>query len=657
VDSTRRLAAVMFTDLEGYTPLAHSDEVGALALLDAQDRLVDPLLDAHRGRKIKSTGDGILVEFANARDAVECGMAIQRAAREYNTRVGSPPLRLRVGLHLGDVERRGVDIFGDAVNIASRIEALAEPGEVWVSAQVYDQVQHKVPFGLQPIGPRLLKGIREPIQVYRVVEQARGAARVSDTFTPRLAVLPLTNISPDPGDEYFAEGLTDELIAVLSQIGGLRVISRTSVNQYKSTTKPVGQIGSELGVASILEGSVRKAGDQLRITVQLIDTRTQEHRWSKTFDRRLENVFAIQAEVAERTAGALKIELLKTERAEIRAQPTSSLVAYECYLRGIQATRRLLEETSGAGDREAVNFFEQAIREDPEFSEAYSHLANHLISSVSTVRPAAEVVGRARELVDKALALDPNSSDAHLARGNLALQVELDWARAEVELQQAIALNPSYSSARYWYGFLLHVLQRFGESKRQHLAAAQLDPLWVLPQLGLVTVHEDLGEWEAATALCEQLLGRFSDYRYVRSELSALYALFGRGDEALRLMESWSGSSAHASRRRRAWTLALMGRTDEMLQFLSDWEAGRLPEYESADRVARYYSVLGQAGKALDLLEKDFEEGNRGLWVNYSMVPFDPIRQDPRFVALLKRMDLPTTLSRPLVLFPRPTQK
>ena len=645
--ASRRLAAIVFTDIAGYTSFAQSDEAGALRLLQEQERLIRPLLEAHRGRKIKSMGDGLLIEFHNALDAVECAVDIQRQLHERNASEGERPLRLRVGIHLGDVQRRGNDIFGDAVNIASRVEPLADPGGVCLSAQVYDQVHNKVPYQLERLGPKSLKGVKEPMGIYRVVLPWAGRESVSGApHPPRLAVLPLVNISPDPKDEYFADGLTEELISVLSQIRGLRVTSRTSVNQYKGTTKPIAQIGSELGVDSVLEGSVRKAGDQLRIAVQLIDTRTDEHRWAQTYDRRLDNVFAIQAEVAERTAGALRIELLKSEREAIQERPTASLTAYEFYLQGIQAWREL---STGESDREGkiAKCFEEAIREDPRFSAAYSYLANYLLGVMGATRPASEVVPRAREAVAKALELNPNSSDARTAQGNLAMQADLDWTRAEAEFQQAIALNPSSSTARFWYGFLLSHLQRFGEAEKQYLAAIELDPLWLLPRLNLGWAHEESGDLVSAISLCEKLAKRFSDTASVHRQLALFYALAGRVDDAVKLVEPLKGATDLDSRAVRAGVLLLLRRPEEARALLAEWEQGRTSQYVSLVDVAAWYSLLGESEKALTLLAQDYREGDRTLWVAYGLTHFDPIREDPRFVAMLRTMKLPTTLARP----------
>ena len=645
---SRRLAAIMFTDIAGYTPLAHADEAAALQLLKDQEVLFKPILGVHGGRKVKSTGDGLLIEFSNALDAVECGVDLQRQTHERNSRAGATPLRVRVGIHLGDVQGVEADIFGDAVNIASRIEPLAEPGGVCLSEPVFTAIRNKLPYQIEKIGPKNLKGVREPLDVYRVVlPWIDGEPGAKGPSLPRIAVLPFANISPDPQDEYFADGLTEELITVLSQIKGLRVISRTSVNQYRGTTKPVVQIGSEIGADSVLEGSVRKAGDQLRISVQLIDTKTDEHRWAQAYDRKFENIFAIQAEVAERTAGALKVELLSSEREAIHERPTSSLAAYESYLRGMEAFRRYRGWGDLATDQEAVRFLEAAIREDPEFSAAYSYLANHLLAVMGITRSARETVPRARDLAARALELNPKSSDAHVAQGNALFQGDLKWAAAEAEFQQAIALNPSSSTARFWYGYLLWPLQRFDESNKQYLAAIELDPLWLLPRLNRIGNYAISGKLSSAVTMLEALRESFGADVRVRQYLAECYALEGRADEALNLIADEREGSDLAARTTRAVVLAALGRLEEARAWVRDYERGALPGYLPRSGPAGFYALLGEAEKALALLEADLQQGDRIFWGAYQAWFFDSIRDEPRFVSLIRAMDLPRTLSRP----------
>jgi adenylate cyclase len=632
----------MFTDMVGFTASAQTNEADALKLLREEENLVRPLLKTHKGREIKSTGDGFLVEFDSALHAVQCAVDIHQHLQERNARPGCMPIQLRIGIHLGDVEERGADIFGDSVNLAARIEPLAEPGGLCISEPVFGQVRNKIPNKFEKLEPKVLKNVRFPMDLYRVVMPWTVKEPPSASSGPtRIAVLPFANISPDPKDEYFADGLTEELISVLSQIRGLRVISRTSVNQYRGTSKPIAQIGSELGVESVLEGSVRKAGDQLRITVQLIDVRTDEHRWSQSYDRRLENVFAIQAEVAEHTAGALKLELLKSDREAIQERPTANLAAYELYLRGIQAYRRALESVGSEGD--AVKYFEAAIREDPGFSAAYSRLANVLLAIVAATRPGREVFPRARELVTKSLELGPNSSEAHTARGNLAMQADLDWARAEAEFQQAIALNPSSSTAHYWYGLLLVALQRFSEAKKQLQSAIELDPLWPDPRLGLVSAYQSTDDWESAVALGEKMVESFGENSFARGSLAVSYVLAGRNEDAMAAVQPLVSSSDLFSRLFRSVLFASQGKPEQARLLLRELEVASRSQYVGPDILAMLHALLGEKEKALEVLEQDDREGDRALWAVYLSPIFDSLRDDPRFIALLRSMRLPTS--------------
>jgi adenylate cyclase len=643
VAATRRLAAIMFTDIVGFTASAQSNEADALRTLGEQEDLVRPLFRIHQGREIKSTGDGFLVEFDSALHAVQCAIGIQQQIQARNARPGVTRVQLRIGVHLGDVEERDGDIFGDAVNIASRIPALAPPGGVCLSGEVFNQVRNKIPNTLEKLEPQMLKNVRFPLDLYRVVLGSAGHGTDPGLpVLPRIAVLPLVNISPDPKDEYFADGLTEELISVLSQIRGIRVIARTSVSQYKGTTKPVAQIGAELGVSSILEGSVRKVDNQLRISVQLIDARSEEHRWAMTYDRKLENVFAIQADVAERTAQALKVELVASERAAIQERPTSNLAAYESYLRGIEAFQRSTGFGSEEADKEAVKYFEEAIREDPQFSGAYSSLASHLIGAMGITRPGKEVFPRARELVVRALELNPSSSDAHTALGNLAMQMDLDWARAESEFREAIALNPSASTAHFWYGFLLGVLQRYEEAKRQYLTAVELDPLWPVARLNLAATYAASGDYGSAIAMLEKMDQSSPGNPGIRTALAVYYTNSGRTGDAIQAIEFLKGATDLFPRASRSGILALLGRPEESRALMADLDAGKFEEYAPPLMRAFFFAAWGEKEKALALLERDYREGDRLLWNSYQFELLDPIRSDPRFVAMLRAMNLPT---------------
>jgi len=646
----RRLAAIMFTDLVGFTALAQADEEAALARVQEQATVVRPLFASYGGREIKSTGDGFLVEFDSALKATECGIEIQRRMRERNSKSPASPILLRVGIHVGDVEEVGGDILGDAVNVASRILPISEPGGLCLSEQIVDQVRNKLPSKLERLAPRRLKGVQKPLVVYRVV--LPGIEReptVERAPLPRLAVLPLANISPDARDEYFADGLTEELIAALSHIRGLRVIARTSVARYKGTEKPIAQIGTELGVDSVLEGSVRKAGEQLRISMQLIDVRTEEHRWAQNYDRKLENIFAIQAEVAEQTARALKLKLLGSEREAVLGRPTSNLAAYDLYLRGIQTYRQFSRgvDRHERVSRDPGSFFEQAIREDPEFSGAHSYLANHLLASSGLTRPESEAFPRALEHVTRALQLNPRSSDAHVARGNLAMQADFDWPRAEDEFRQALDVSPSSSTAHFWYASLLAVLQRYPEAKEQLYALLELDPLWFLARESAVSIFALSGDWDEAVRQAEGLVensrGNVQEERESRNILAWIYAYVGRRLDAERVDRQIRHPSDPGSRLAHAVFLAWLGKRRGIETCLKAWERDASSKYMAPVHVVQAYAQSGRTQEALSRLEEDLRKGATYLWAHYQVPYFDPIRDDSRFVTVLERMHLPTT--------------
>jgi len=645
----RRLAAIMFTDLVGYTASAQANEAAALARVQEQTSVLRPLFAAFGGREIKSTGDGFLVEFESALKATECAVQIQRQMQDRNSKPRTSQILLRIGIHVGDVEEAEGDILGDAVNIAARILPLSDPGGVCLSEQTALHVRNQLPVQLERLAPRRLKGVREPFVAYRVVlPSARREPPVELSALPRLAVLPLANISPDSKDEYFADGLTEELISVLSKIRGLRVIARTSVAQYKGTTKPVAEIGTELGVTSVLEGSVRKAGDQLRISVQLIDVRTEEHRWAESYDRKLENIFAIQAEVAEQTAGALKLEMLGSDRNAVRERPTANIAAYDLYLRGIQASRRFSPGVAQhmLSGRDATEYFEGAIRQDPRFSAAHSSLANHLLAVGGVTQAGRVAFLKARQHVDRALEIDPYSSEAHTARGNLLMQVDFDWPGAEAELRQALDLNPNNSAAHFWYRSLLTVLQRYSEAKDQLDAGFELDPLWFLAKRQGVTLYALSGDWDEAVRLAEGLVenvrGDPSNELESLSLLAWIYAYVGRPLDAERVDRQSRRPSDPDSRLAHAVFRAWLGKRRGVSESLAAWERKVKTEYWSPMPVVQAYAQLGRIEDALSRLEQDIRNGDSYLWAHYQLPYFDPIRDHPRFVAALEHFHLPT---------------
>jgi adenylate cyclase len=374
MSQTRRLAAILAADVAGYSRLMGADEEGTLERLKALRReLVDPKIAEHRGRIVKTTGDGLLVEFASVVDAVRCAVAVQQAMPERDTGVAAERrIELRLGINLGDVIVEGDDLYGDGVNIAARIEALADPGGVFVSNTVHDHVRDRLPFVFEDLGEQQVKNIVRPVRVYRVYDTAANSRPASAPAAlplpdkPSIAVLPFANMSGDPEQEYFADGMVEEIITALSRIRWLFVIARNSTFTYKGQAGDVKQVGRELGVRYVLEGSVRKASGRVRITAQLIDAETGAHLWADRFDGSLEDVFELQDQVAISVAGVIEPALQAAEARRSSVRPTSDLTAYDLYLRALANFPWFGREQMGG----AIELFEQAVAIDPGFAPA-----------------------------------------------------------------------------------------------------------------------------------------------------------------------------------------------------------------------------------------------------------------------------------------------
>jgi len=633
----------MFTDMVGYSALAQADEAAALKLLERHNRLLRPVFKRFGGREVKTVGDAFLVEFGSALAATQCAVEIQRLLREYNaSSTESWRIRIRIGIHVGDVVETKGDVLGDAVNIASRIEPLAEPDGICVSQQVLDQVQNKVAVRFLPMPPRELKNIRNPVTVYRLGPSETGSpgpvGAAPRSAERRLAVLPLSNISPDASDEYFADGLTEELISVLSHIPGLSVIARTSVIPYKTAPKSIAQVGAELGIDTALEGSVRKSGPRLRISLQLVDVASQRHLWAETYNREIDDVFAVQADVAARTAEALRLELAPSSSTGRRDRPTHNTEAYDLYLRA------LVDETEpfGRGFEPAFRKYEQATQLDPEFAEAYASWANSYVRAAGDYLPLRTVMPRARELVGKALALDPDSSSAHATLGNIALQFDGDWERAEAEFQRAIALNPSNLRAHRYYGLLLMSQQRFDEAKEVLREAMRLDPSGDV-RYSLAWADASSGDYDGAIRLADEALTVQSDSVTVRVFRGGTYLRAGQREMALKEASiPLPADPSDDERFDHALLNAVLDRPAEARKIVKAVERGQWKSYLSPAYLAMLYATLGEGSRALDLLEKDYREGDRVLWLWYREIYFDSIRNDPRFVALLRAYRVPT---------------
>jgi TolB-like protein/class 3 adenylate cyclase/Tfp pilus assembly protein PilF len=639
---TRQLAAIMLTDVVGYTALTQADEALTLALLEEHAALLRPLFAEHGGREVKSTGDGFLVEFGSALQAVRCAVEIQRALHERNVAVPlDRTIHVRIGVHLGDVVHRGGDIFGDGVNITARIEPLAEPGGICLSRQVYDQVWNKVDLRMTSLGKRDLKNVKVPIEVYEMLlpwmQNEVPAPQAGDRT--RLAVLPLVSMSPEPGDEYFADGLTEELIFTLSKVSGLHVIALTSVMKYRGAKKAVSEIGKELSVGAVLEGSVRKAGNRLRITLQLIDAVGEAHLWAEAYDRTLEDVFAVQTEVARSVAAALEIQLVPKPTRATDERVSADPEAYVTYLKG----RAFLSRRTVDNLRRAIQCFERAIELDPGHAAAHAALATAygILPNYAASVPA-DVWAKAKASALKALALDGDLPEAHAALGMILLS-EWDWEGAEREIRRAIELAPSYALAHHWLGMVLFGFARFDEAIAALKKSQTLDPLSAVQHGALGQVYACAGKPDLALAEFEMDLALGEDNRVLRVFRGEIYLDQGQYELARMDFEK-ARELAGAFDPNVELVLASLG---EAMGEKGAVEASLDRVLEQAKRepvspylLALFYFALGRNDEGFALLERAYAERDGEL----GMLKVDPRlasrRSDPRYAELLKRVGL-----------------
>jgi adenylate cyclase len=519
----RRLAAILCADVVGYSRLMGVDEEKTLAVLKGHRReLIDPLIDQHRGRIFKTTGDGVLIEFASVVDAVRCAVVVQQGMEDRNANLPeSERIRFRVGINLGDVMVDEGDIFGDGVNVAARIEALAAPGEICVSASVREQVGEKLPIRFADLGEHGVKNIARPVRVYRVEKGAEPRIGPADDTTkvplplpdkPSIAVLPFQNMSGDQEQEYFADGMVEEIITALSRIRWLFVIARNSSFTYKGQAVDVKQVGRELGVRYVLEGSVRKSGNRIRITAQLIDATTGAHLWADRFNGSLEDVFELQDQIAISVAGVIEPTLRQAEIERARRKRPDSLDAYDLYLRALPYAFTPMPEDAD----KALLLLGKAIELEPDYAAANAIIA--WCHEARYLRGGMQEETRLTAVHHARLAIAGGSDDAAaLAVAGFVIAVcGSDYETALAAFDRSFALSSSLAAAlgfssvvRAWKGDDAIAVEQANRAIR----LSPFDPWIYLPYVGLAYAHFAAGRFEetvGAASLASQSNPRFT---------------------------------------------------------------------------------------------------------------------------------------------------
>jgi len=686
----RKLAAIMFTDMVGYSTLAQRDDKLALELLEEHRQLLREIFPRFNGTEIKTIGDAFLIEFHSALEAAQCAIEIQRtlAKRNHDVTVDKR-IELKIGIHIGDVVHRGGDVYGDGVNIASRIEALAGAGGICVSMDVERQIRNALEARFEKLAPTELKNISVPMDLFRIVlpweQRTPPVARfeteskpTSRKFVPTaialglllmigigwwwttqprrsptspaapstanaadqksIAVLPFVNMSADKNDEYLSDGMTEELINVLAKVPGLRVPGRTSCFAFKGKNEEdiFRKVGDQLHVGTVLEGSVRKAGDKLRVTAQLINVSDGYHIWSKDYDGDVKDILNFQSNVAEQVVQALQVKLGGDETRALAKKPTENPEAHRLYLLG----RYEFGKYTQAGWNNAIRYYEQALKLDPNYALAYCGLADNYAYMGSVVMPEKEAIAKEKEFAQKALELDPELAEAHMSIA-LALIGAFDWQNGLKEFDRALELNPNLAFAYEVQAWTVNGLGRFDEAIAKTRKAVELDPLNPFFQMSLSFFQYWARQYDDAIAQARKTLEM--DPNSAISHVLLGLSFLKKGDTAGAIVELQKARAPDPG----AWYQGFLGyayaisgdrvKADQALHELEDLAKH---QYVSPTAFATIYLGLGDKGKVLDWLEKSYEQQDSACWYLKIDQIYDNVRNEPRFQALLKKVGL-----------------
>jgi adenylate cyclase len=536
----RRLAAIFAADVVGYSRLVGVDEEGTHERLQAHRReLIDPKIAEHQGRIVKTTGDGVLVEFASPLKAVRCAIEVQHGMVDRNADVPKErQIEFRIGINLGDVIVEEGDLYGDGVNVAARLEGIAEPGAVYISRAVRDIIRDRPEIVVEDLGERPLKNIAHPVQVFRIGAPGRALGAPAPLpeepppvpHKPSIAVLPFANMSGDAEQEYFSDGMTEDLITDLSKVSGLFVIARNSSFTYKGRSVKVQEIGRDLGVRFVLEGSIRKAGNRVRVTAQLIDASSGGHLWAERFDRDLADIFATQDEVVEKIVGALAVTLTRGEVQRLRRRGTGNVEAYESWLRAREALARGTREALG----EARAMHRRAIEIDPGFAAPHAGLALTAISDYASgwAPDPALALDEAERWARRAAELDYQEPVSHMALGSV-LMWRRDHDGALKEYRRMIEIDPNYAQGHAALGLGLMYAGKADAALEPFAMAMRLDPHHPAMLLHfLAQANFSLGKYESAAEQLVERIARNPGTDASRMLLASCYGHLGRAEDA-----------------------------------------------------------------------------------------------------------------------------
>lgn len=640
----RFLATVLFVDMVGYSKLMDEHEAAAIRTRQRMEDIIRVVVPAHQGEIIQFYGDGALILFPNTLDAVLCAGSMQKQLRS------EPAIPVRIGIHTGEVSRDRYNVYGDPVNIASRVESFAVPGSVLFSDKVYDDLHNHPTLKVSPLGTFQLKNIREPVRLYAlsddhlVVPVASEMKGKGEEKKRSIAVLPFVNMSADPENEYFSDGIAEELLNALAKVSALKVTARTSSFAYKGRNLNVRQIGEELRVETVLEGSVRKAGNRVRITVQLIDTADGYHLLSETYDRDLDDIFAVQDDIAQAISTALQsiLGIRKPEKKALVKKTTDNLQAYQFYLKGI-----FYWNTYNPKDVEkAVDCMEQAVRLDPSFSQAWASISvSYSYLGAMDQLPGEIAFQKAWEASEKALELDDQSEKTHSARGLVHMFRNWDFISAEKSFMRAKSLSSEDTFFAKSYSTFLIIRGRFQEAVNLLEDALVVDPLSLVLNTALADAYIQTGEYRAARHLIDQMLEMFPNMYYIQLLKGTSYLFEGDYEKGLSVLKvkvdpadplysefiAWRAYAFFKMEKKERVNSCLL-RLEELYQNTSS--APVLID------TAYVQYLLGHAEQAFDLLDRALDDHLSGLLFLLFNRRWSSLRADTRFQEFRKKMGI-----------------
>ncbi len=640
MSQSRQLAAIMFTDIVGYTALMGNNEQKALEILNKNRDIHKLFIEQFHGRWIKEIGDGVLASFNTISDAVHAAVHIQEEINKSND------FLLRIGIHQGEVIFEYDDVFGDTVNIASRIQAFAEPGKIYISEAIHNNISNKQDINSRFVKQEILKNVKESIRIYEILNTVSFDAFPMPAPQPILrpleksiAVLPFVNMSNDPDQEYFSDGMAEEILNALAQVKKLKVASRTSSFSFKGKNVSVQEIGEKLKVNTVLEGSIRKQGNRLRITAQLINVMDGFHLWSEKFDRNMDDIFAIQDEIAVAITKQLKITLLEEDLELIIKSATSNTDAYELYLKGaFYVSRR------GRSVLKGLECFNQAIQLDPGYALAYNGVADaYFIAAFYGAFSGKEVMNKVKSAAETAIHLDDSYCETYCTLAQYYVGLEWNWIEARKNYLKSIERNPNYAPAHAYYGLsiLNHIEGDFDKAEKQGRLAIKLEPLGAIYYADLSWILYNAGRNDEAISIAQMGIELDSN-SFLCHQIAGLASLkLNLINEAIYVFENL----VHISQRHQyainclAWALCSQGKFKDAAILLEELMSRSQSEYISYSQMGLTEAWIGNIDKAFECLEKGFNDRDPIL-ITLKHAPHVPslLKADSRFQHLLQRI-------------------